>query len=324
MYDKSLFLKLNNYGYSDESVIEVKDYLINLKLPEKIDTNAPVIIWREGHQIEDKDKDVVDLHKKRIIREIKKSTAEKFQVGDLVRVKMGALFSKIRKLIKSDNKKLIVVNYSPDVYTISSILNKDLKDTRDHLRRTVQYENLRYTLKLNGVEVQTERKLNNPDKIRNSKRFFASDLIKVDKETKNTFLEDFTMKDAMKLNKQDPIVQNVIMPVLPEIQNDLVLPIVIQNNGQVKEKEKEKEKEKVDKLIGREVRKKFQNHGYFIGKVTSFDDPYYKIIYSDGDEEEMTRSSVLKYLVDLENKNAKNGLRKRKEVVIGGKIHYVN
>ena len=88
--------------------------------------------------------------------------------------------------------------------------------------------------------------------------------------------------------------------------------------------EKEKEKEKVDKLIGREVRKKFQNHGYFIGKVTSFDDPYYKIIYTDGDEEEMTRSSVLKYLVDLENKNAKNGLRKRKEVVIGGKIHYVN
>ena len=179
---------------------------------------------------------------------------------------------------------------------------------------------MRYTLKLNGVEVQTERKMNNPDRERKSKRFFASDLIKVNKETKNTVLEDFTMKDAMKLNKQDPLVQNVIVPVLPEIPNDPVLPIVNQNNG----KEKEKEKEKVDKLIGREVRKKFQNHGYFIGKVTSFDDPYYKIIYADGDEEEMTRSSVLKYLVDLENKNAKNGLRKRKEVVIGGKIHYVN
>ena len=40
MYDKSLFLKLNNYGYSDESIIEVKDYLINLKLPDKVDTNA--------------------------------------------------------------------------------------------------------------------------------------------------------------------------------------------------------------------------------------------------------------------------------------------
>ena len=101
---------------------------------------APVIIWCQGHQIEDRDKDVVDLHKKRIIREIKKSTVEKFEVGDLVRVKMGALFSKIRKLIKSDNKKLIVVNYSPDVYTISSILQKDLKDTRDYLRRKVEYK----------------------------------------------------------------------------------------------------------------------------------------------------------------------------------------
>ena len=87
------------------------------------------------------------------------------------------------------------------------------------------------------------------------------------------------MKDAMKLNKQDPLVQNVIVPVLPEIPNDPVLPIVNQNNGQVKEKEKEKEK--VDKLTGREVREKFQNHGYFIGKVKSFDDPYFKIIYTD-------------------------------------------
>ena len=156
-----------------------------------------------------------------------------------------------------------------------------MKDTRDHLRRKVEYKNLRYALKLNGVEVETERKMNNPDRERKSKRFFASDLIKVDKEAKNTFLEHFTMKDAMKLNKQDPLVVPDL-PVEPVLPENPVLPIVNQNNGQVKEKEKEKEKEKVDKLIGREVRKKFQNHGYFIGKVTSFDDPYYKIIYSFG------------------------------------------
>ena len=40
MYDRSLFLKLNNYGYSDESIIEVKDYLLNLKMPDKVDTNV--------------------------------------------------------------------------------------------------------------------------------------------------------------------------------------------------------------------------------------------------------------------------------------------
>ena len=39
MYDRSLFLKLNNYGYSDESIEEVKDYIINVKFPDKINTN---------------------------------------------------------------------------------------------------------------------------------------------------------------------------------------------------------------------------------------------------------------------------------------------
>ena len=43
----------------------------------------------------------------------------------------------------------------------------------DYLRRKVEYENLRYTLKLNGVEVETERKMNNPDRIRKSKRILC-------------------------------------------------------------------------------------------------------------------------------------------------------
>ena len=40
MYDKPLFLKLNNYGYSEENIEEVKEYLINLQLPQKIDTKV--------------------------------------------------------------------------------------------------------------------------------------------------------------------------------------------------------------------------------------------------------------------------------------------
>ena len=128
------------------------------------------------------------------------------------------------------------------------------------------------------------------------------------------------MIDAMKLNRQDPL-EVPVLPVVPVLPENPVEPIMIQNNRKLKEKEKEKEK--VDHLIGREVRKKFHNHGYFIGKVMSFDDPYYKIIYTDGDEEEMTRASVLKYLVDLKNNNVKVGLRKKKEVVIGGQIHYI-
>ena len=36
----SLFLKLNNYGYSDQSIDEVKEHIIDRKMPEKIDSNA--------------------------------------------------------------------------------------------------------------------------------------------------------------------------------------------------------------------------------------------------------------------------------------------
>ena len=42
--------------------------------------------------------------------------------------------------------------------------------------------------------------MNNPNRERKSKRFFASDFIRVDKDTKNIFLVVFSMKDAMKLN----------------------------------------------------------------------------------------------------------------------------
>ena len=40
MYDRSTFLKLNNYGYCDEDIEEVKNYLSNRELPNEIDTNV--------------------------------------------------------------------------------------------------------------------------------------------------------------------------------------------------------------------------------------------------------------------------------------------
>ena len=265
---------------------------------------TPSSLWHEGHDFLEKDKSVIDLHKKRIVREIKKNPAQIFQVGDEVRVKMSALYSKIRKMIKNDQKKLIVVNYSPDVYTISKILKKDLVDTRDHLRRKVEYENLRYTLKLHGVEVQTEQKMNNPDKRRESKRFFGSDFIKIDKNAKNTFLEPFSIQDAMILNKGEN-------PLLPRERQE------------VKKMEKKKEMNIfVDKLIGREIKKKVKKFGYLVGKVESFLDPFYKVVYNNNESENLKRPLILKYLVDLENNNPRIGLRerKKKEVVIGGNI----
>ena len=314
---RELMIRNNNRNWTNSLEIACE----NLNTQRNGTTKkTPISIWRPGHEIIHKDKEIVQFHKDRIVNEIKKNTAEKFNVGDLVRVKMGALFSKIRKLIKSNKKKLIVVNYSPDIYEVSSILEKDIKDEKDYRRRTIQYENPRYTLKLNGIEVETEQKMNNPDKERRSKRFFASDLQKVNKDSKNTFLEHFSMKDAMKLNKQDDVINNRIDPLLVQKKNKN------QNQNDVVDEIRRENviEEPVDRLIGREIKKKVKKLGYLTGKVDSFEDPFYTIVYNENERENMKRPMVLKYLVDLENLNPREGLRKRKEVIVGGRIHFLN
>ena len=122
---RELMIRNNNRNWTNSLEIACE----NLNTQRNGTTKkTPISIWRPGHEIIHKDKEIVQFHKDRIVNEIKKNTAGKFNVGDLVRVKMGALFSKIRKLIKSNKKKLIVVNYSPDIYEVSSILEKDMKD----------------------------------------------------------------------------------------------------------------------------------------------------------------------------------------------------
>ena len=238
---------------------------------------------------------------------------------------MGALFSKIRKLIKSNKKKLIVVNYSPDIYEVSSILEKDVKDEKEYRRRTIQYKNPRYPLKLNNIEVEIEQKMNNPNKERRSKRFFASDLQKVNKDSKNTFLEHFSMKDAMKLNKQDDVINYVIEPVVPIVVQKKKKNQNQNQNDVVDEIQRENVIEKpVDRLIGREIKKKVKKLGYLTGKVDSFEDLFYMIVYNENETENIKRPMVLKYLVELENLNPREGLKKRKEEIVGGRVHYID
>jgi len=44
--------------------------------------------------------------------------------------------------------------------------------------------------------------------------------------------------------------------------------------------------------VGTKIRKFFNGHGWFEGKVVSVDDLYHRILYSDGDEEDMTVEEV--------------------------------
>ena len=106
---------------------------------------------------------------------------------------MNALFSSVRKMIKDNVKKYIVVKYSPTVYRIANILEPD---------HVGGYEKFRYTLETtNGQVVQTQLKNNNPNAVRRAKRFFASDFLPVDEDTEDQVAHDFKMEDAHKLNQ---------------------------------------------------------------------------------------------------------------------------
>ena len=122
---------------------------------------------------------------------LKNKTIE-FNVDDFVRVKLSQLYSQVRKMIKDGDKKFIVVKYSPEIYQIDKILKPDNEG----------YEKLRYTLKtLDGQPLLTQQKMNNPNKPRRQKRFFASDFLKVSKEdVENNMNDGFTIHDALKLN----------------------------------------------------------------------------------------------------------------------------
>ena len=100
---------------------------------------------------------------------MKKYKAIKYEVGDLVRVKVSALFSHVRELIKNGNKKYLSAKYTPEIYKIRSILMPDNEG----------FENERYTIStLDGELLQTQLKYNNVNAVRKAKRFFASDFLK--------------------------------------------------------------------------------------------------------------------------------------------------
>lgn len=111
-----------------------------------------------------------------------------FNVGDLVRIKMTALQSQIRQKIKHQDKKYIVVSYSPDIYVVASVISKDHPN-----------ENYRYTVKtLDDEPLLTQSQRNNPNRIRANKRFFGTDFIKANLEPNH-----LTKSETNKLNKID-------------------------------------------------------------------------------------------------------------------------
>jgi hypothetical protein len=286
---------------------------------------TPNSIWKEGHKLQgEQDRATIRRHEQRIINAVKNNPTTEYRVGDFVRVKMGTLFSSVRKLLKSGDRKNVVVNYSPTVYKITNIIAKDKPDRRVG-NNTIEYEKSRYKLSnLDGTILQTQLKKNNPNAVRKSKRFFASDMQLVNDPEEETYLKDFTIQDALKLNKMDkrndiaisrarPRPQPIVRAVLPiPIRVPVVRPPIVPV---------------VENFVGQEVENTFGGFGrrQFAGKIMSYnkDDKKYTVKYADGYEQEYTVVEIKKHLKREEQVANARPQRERRQVVIGGSIHYL-
>jgi hypothetical protein len=272
--------------------------LLNTQRNGTTKTN-PNGIWKEGHDLQgEQDQSIIRLHERRIINAIaiKNNDTTEYKIGDFVRVKLGTLYSSVRKLIKSGDKKNIVVNYSLNVYKITNILGKDKAD-RSVGNNVISFEKLRYTLSnLDGSPLATQQKMKNPNAVRKSKRFFASDMQLVTDPDKETFLKDFSVEDAINLNRMDKRNDIAVARAQPRpapiMRAVLPLPVPPIRVAPVRPTEQ-------DALIGRSIQKTFRGHGkkLFVGKIVSYDEreKFCKVKYEDGVEEEYTKIQINKF-----------------------------
>ena len=203
------FIRNNNFNWIDH----LDDYIENRNESKHGTTKyTPNQIWTEGQtelekipkarriEIEEGD-DILDDNEKlikvkfRLEEKAKKmldKETELFQVGDSVRVLMSSLHSDVRKMVKANRGKYIVVRYSPQIYYVKEILKPNAK-LRD-------FQNTRYTLQDdNGNKLLTEIKLNNPNAPRDSKIFFGSELQRIDLQKVGKSI--LSTGEADKLNK---------------------------------------------------------------------------------------------------------------------------
>jgi len=174
---------------------------------------TPNQIWTAG--LQDAYKNEIDENKANNIREarqnllrnaqeqIDKYRTPVYEKGDLVHIKLSALYSKIRRVVKEGNKKLLVTNFTPEVYRVRSVIQvkaPDDVDFRPNLIYTVKtltnpakivnYRNNDITLPDNRLGRQRYSK-NEP------MRFFASDFIKVESNNKP---KNYSNRDVLKIN----------------------------------------------------------------------------------------------------------------------------
>lgn len=189
------FVKFNNLNWIDH----LQDYVDNKNnRKHSVTKQEPDTIWREGNEkkINKTDKTLLDVKTKlqeKAKRDVANNDFHEFEEGDFVRPSMASLFSEVRKTLKKSLGKLIPVKYSPEIFQIGKVLKPQgkQKDFRKY-SYYLKYPNSNRFLK-------TESKLNDAnDRVRQERKFFASDLLRVEGDEKSSI----SLSDAQRLNSK--------------------------------------------------------------------------------------------------------------------------
>ncbi len=122
-------------------------------------------------------------------------------MSEMVRVVEASLYSKVRKVIKSGQTKLLSQRYSSEIYTIYHVI-KPKGEHKDFMKE-------RYFLKYSdGDDVLTEYKINDPNKKREPKLFYGSELLRVVENRDNRKTKDINDNDAKLINNIEPADAN--------------------------------------------------------------------------------------------------------------------
>lgn len=146
---------------------------------------APNDIWTPDRQpVQDNTEQgragrrVLDRARRKIARY---GVVDNYRVNDRVRVKMSAIFSNVRRLIKEGRSKEVVIQFTPVIFRVERVY-----------RPVGTLERKKYKL----VNEETGNYLAKPDG--SVKLFYASELVRANEES------DMTMADALELNGVEP------------------------------------------------------------------------------------------------------------------------
>jgi hypothetical protein len=151
----------------------------------------------QGDDVKEERGDALEKLKEQSRKRIAKNKSKELDVGNVVRVQMRAISTKVRKAVKEDKtRKWLPVQWSPELYVVKSIIKPDYN-------RPEGTSKLQYTIeKLDGSPITTERLVTDATtRVRKDAKFFASELQLVAKDTSSIPKGADAPKGLLNLNR---------------------------------------------------------------------------------------------------------------------------